>query len=109
MVNIGELGVGLKLENWSIEKLTRDIQAKIRENEWDIEQGISKPLSKWLNKKKEVDELSSDIKKKISNAGKEAWGNLWSFLSKGIKVFAGLQLANWIKTRFLRHLMHHTK
>ena len=35
MVNIGELGVGLKLENWSIEKLTRDIQAKIRENEWD--------------------------------------------------------------------------
>lgn len=97
MVNIGELGVGLKLENWSIEKLTRDIQAKIRENEWDIEQGISKPLSKWLNKKKEVDELSSDIKKKISNAGKEAWGNLWSFLSKGIKVFAGLQLANWIK------------
>ena len=97
MVNIGELGVGLKLENWSIEKLTRDIQAKIRENEWDIEQGISKPLSKWLNKKKEVDELSSDIKKKISNAGKEAWGNLWSFLSKGIKIFAGLQLANWIK------------
>lgn len=92
MVNIGELGVGLRLENGSIEKLTRDIQSKIRENEWDIENGISKPLSKWLNKKKEVDELASDIKKKLSNAGKEAWGNLGSFLSKGIKIFAGLQL-----------------
>lgn len=97
MVNIGELGVWLKLEWWSIEKLTREIQAKIRENEWDIENRLSKPLSKWLNKKKEVDDLATDIKKKISSAGKEAWGNLSNFLSKGIKIFAGLHLANWIK------------
>lgn len=31
MVNIGELGVGLKIENGSIEKLTRDIQNQIKQ------------------------------------------------------------------------------
>jgi len=51
MVNIGELGVGLKLENWSIEKLTRDIQNQIKQ--WGDIAGekLGKGIEKGLDQK----------------------------------------------------------
>lgn len=51
MVNIGELGVGLRLENGSIEKLTRDIQNQIRQ--WGEQAGekLGKGIEKGLDQK----------------------------------------------------------
>jgi len=76
MVNIGELGVGLKLENWSIEKLTRDIQNQIKQ--WGDIAGekLGKGIEKGLDQKQATNELAKDIEQKVGNAGEKAGNKL---------------------------------
>ena len=90
MVNIGELGVGLKLENWSIEKLTRDIQNQIKQ--WGDIAGekLGKGIEKGLDQKQATNELAKDIEQKVGNAGEKAGNKLQQSLWGGLKALVGL-------------------
>ena len=90
MVNIGELGVGLKLENWSIEKLTRDIQNQIKQ--WGDIAGekLGKGIEKGLDQKQATNELAKDIEQKVGNAGDKAGNKLQQSLWGGLKALVGL-------------------
>lgn len=90
MVNIGELGVGLKLENWSIEKLTRDIQNQIKQ--WGDIAGekLGKGIEKGLDQKQATNELAKDIEQKVGNAWDKAGTKLQQSLWGGLKALVGL-------------------
>lgn len=98
MVNIGELGVGLKLENWSIEKLTRDIQNQIKQ--WgDIAGGkLGKGIEKGLDQKQATNELAKDIEQKVGNAGEKAGNKLQQSLWGGLKALVGLGVTKALST-----------
>lgn len=98
MVNIGELGVGLKLENWSIEKLTRDIQNQIRQ--WGEQAGekLGKGIEKGLDQKQATNELAKDIEQKVGNAGEKAGNKLQQSLWGGLKALVGLGVTKALST-----------
>lgn len=98
MVNIGELGVGLKLENWSIEKLTRDIQNQIKQ--WgDIAwEKLGKGIEKGLDQKQATSELAKDIEQKVGNAGDKAGSKLQQSLWGGLKALVGLGVTKALST-----------
>ena len=98
MVNIGELGVGLKLENWSIEKLTRDIQNQIKQ--WgDIAwEKLGKGIEKGLDQKQATNELAKDIEQKVGNAGDKAGSKLQQSLWGGLKALVGLGVTKALST-----------
>lgn len=98
MVNIGELGVGLKLENWSIEKLTRDIQNQIKQ--WGDIAGekLGKGIEKGLDQKQATNELAKDIEQKVGNAGEKAGNKLQQSLWWGLKALVGLGVTKALST-----------
>ena len=98
MVNIGELGVGLKLENWSIEKLTRDIQNQIKQ--WGDIAGekLGKGIEKGLDQKQATNELAKDIEQKVGNAGEKAGNKLQQSLWGGLKALVGLGVTKALST-----------
>lgn len=98
MVNIGELGVGLKLENWSIEKLTRDIQNQIKQ--WGDIAGekLGKGIEKGLDQKQATSELAKDIEQKVGNAGDKAGSKLQQSLWGGLKALVGLGVTKALST-----------
>lgn len=98
MVNIGELGVGLKLENWSIEKLTRDIQNQIKQ--WGDIAGekLGKGIEKGLDQKQATNELAKDIEQKVGNAGEKAGSKLQQSLWGGLKALVGLGVTKALST-----------
>ena len=98
MVNIGELGVGLKLENWSIEKLTRDIQNQIKQ--WGDIAGekLGKWIEKGLDQKQATSELAKDIEQKVGNAGDKAGSKLQQSLWGGLKALVGLGVTKALST-----------
>lgn len=98
MVNIWELGVGLKLENWSIEKLTRDIQNQIKQ--WgDIAwEKLGKGIEKGLDQKQATSELAKDIEQKVGNAGDKAGSKLQQSLWGGLKALVGLGVTKALST-----------
>lgn len=98
MVNIGELGVGLKLENWSIEKLTRDIQNQIKQ--WGDIAGekLGKGIEKGLDQKQATNELAKDIEQKVGNAGEKAGSKLQQSLWWGLKALVGLGVTKALST-----------
>lgn len=98
MVNIGELGVGLKLENWSIEKLTRDIQNQIKQ--WGDIAGekLGKGIEKGLDQKQATSELAKDIEQKVGNAGDKAGSKLQQSLWGGLKALVGLGMTKALST-----------
>lgn len=98
MVNIGELGVGLKLENWSIEKLTRDIQNQIKQ--WGDIAGekLGKGIEKGLDQKQATNELAKDIEQKVGNAWDKAGNKLQQSLWGGLKALVGLGVTKALST-----------
>lgn len=98
MVNIWELGVGLKLENWSIEKLTRDIQNQIKQ--WGDIAGekLGKGIEKGLDQKQATSELAKDIEQKVGNAGDKAGSKLQQSLWGGLKALVGLGVTKALST-----------
>ena len=98
MVNIGELGVGLKLENWSIEKLTRDIQNQIKQ--WGDIAGekLGKGIEKGLDQKQATSELAKDIEQKVGNAWDKAGNKLQQSLWGGLKALVGLGVTKALST-----------
>ena len=98
MVNIGELGVSLKLENWSIEKLTRDIQNQIKQ--WGDIAGekLGKGIEKGLDQKQATSELAKDIEQKVGNAGDKAGSKLQQSLWGGLKALVGLGVTKALST-----------
>ena len=98
MVNIGELGVGLKLENWSIEKLTRDIQNQIKQ--WGDIAGekLGKGIEKGLDQKQATSELAKDIEQKVGNAWDKAGTKLQQSLWGGLKALVGLGVTKALST-----------
>ena len=98
MVNIGELGVGLKLENWSIDKLTRDIQNQIKQ--WGDIAGekLGKGIEKGLDQKQATNGLAKDIEQKVGNAGEKAGNKLQQSLWGGLKALVGLGVTKALST-----------
>ena len=98
MVNIGELGVGLKLENWSIEKLTKDIQNQIKQ--WGDIAGekLGKGIEKGLDQKQATNGLAKDIEQKVGNAGEKAGNKLQQSLWGGLKALVGLGVTKALST-----------
>ena len=98
MVNIGELGVGLKLENWSIEKLTRDIQNQIKQ--WGDIAGekLGKGIEKGLDQKQATNELAKEIEQKVGNAWDKAGNKLQQSLWGGLKALVGLGVTKALST-----------
>ena len=93
MVKIWELGVGLKLENGSLDQLTRDIQQKL-EQSWEVAgEKAWKWIKKWLDQKQATSELARDIEQKVWNAGEKAGNKLQQSIWWGLKALVGLGVA----------------
>lgn len=98
MVKIWELGVGLKLENGSLDQLTRDIQQKL-EQSWEVAgEKAWKWIKKWLDQKQATSELARDIEQKVWNAGEKAGNKLQQSIWWGLKALVGLGVAKALNT-----------
>lgn len=98
MVKIGELGVGIKLENWSIDQLTRDIQQRLEQGGEIAGEKAWKGIKKGLDQKQATSELAKDIEQKVWNAGEKAWDKLQQSIWGGLKALVGLGVTKALNT-----------
>ena len=98
MVKIGELGVGIKLENWSIDQLTRDIQQRLEQGGELAGEKAWKGIKKGLDQKQATSELAKDIEQKVWNAGEKAWDKLQQSIWGGLKALVGLGVTKALNT-----------
>ena len=98
MVKIWELGVGIKLENWSIDQLTRDIQQRLEQGGEIAGEKAWKGIKKGLDQKQATSELAKDIEQKVWNAGEKAWDKLQQSIWGGLKALVGLGVTKALNT-----------
>ena len=90
--------MGIKLENWSIDQLTRDIQQRLEQGGEIAGEKAWKGIKKGLDQKQATSELAKDIEQKVWNAGEKAWDKLQQSIWGGLKALVGLGVTKALNT-----------
>lgn len=90
--------MGIKLENWSIDQLTRDIQQRLEQVGEIAGEKAWKGIKKGLDQKQATSELAKDIEQKVWNAGEKAWDKLQQSIWGGLKALVGLGVTKALNT-----------
>ena len=90
--------MGIKLENWSIDQLTRDIQQRLEQGGEIAGEKAWKGIKKGLDQKQATSELAKDIEQKVWNAAEKAWDKLQQSIWGGLKALVGLGVTKALNT-----------